>query len=408
MKPKTLLLIFLFFSATLYSQQYIKIMTYNIHDYTAYNPTPSNPNQLDWDNPALRYVINYVAPDILVCQEVRDKASVNQLLNYVVDNKYAVAEFIESTNMNSVLFYRDDKFISLGNIVHQAETRPINEFPLINKLTNDTLIIFSVHLKANSLTGDNSDNMRRRAIAVDSLRKRTAQLPANKNFIVLGDFNTLFGSEPAVQKLIDKTVKGYVIDPLDAIGEWGDNPDYAFTHTMYASNLTVRFDMILISQAVKDPGGIEYVNGTYTIVGNDGNHFNKAINYGYNSFGRELADSLISASDHLPVYAVFKFSGITDVKYDKKYNSFYLKQNYPNPFNNETAINYSIPFSSYVTLKVFDLLGREKATIVEDFKSAGTYQIKFYPDNYFLSSGIYFYKLTAGNFSEVRAMVYIK
>jgi len=291
-------------------------MTYNIHDYTAYNPTPSNPNQFDWDNPALKYVINYVSPDILVCQEVRDKASVNQLLNYVVDNKYAVAEFVESTNMNSVLFYRDDKFISLGNIVHPAETRPINEFPLINKLTNDTLIIFSVHLKANSLTGDNSDNIRRRAIAVDSLRKRTAQLPANKNFIVLGDFNTLFGSEPAVQKLIDKTTKGYVIDPLDAIGEWGDNPAYAFTHTMYAQNLTVRFDMILISQAVKDPGGIEYVNGSYTIVGNDGNHFNKAINYGNNAFGRELADSLISASDHLPVYAIFKFTGPTDVKED--------------------------------------------------------------------------------------------
>jgi len=407
MKQRILLLFFLIFSVTLYSQQYIRIMTYNIHDYTAYNPTPANPNQFDWDNPALKYVINYVSPDILVCQEVRDKASVNQLLNYVVENKYAAAEFIESTNMNSVLFYREDKFISLGNIVHQAETRPINEFPLINKFTNDTLIIFSVHLKANTLSGDNSENMRRRAIAVDSLRKRTAQLPANKNFIVLGDFNTLFGSEPAIQKLIDKTTKGYVIDPLDAIGEWGDNPDYAFTHTMYARNLTVRFDMILISQAVKDPGGIEYVNGTYTIVGNDGNHFNKAIDDGFNSFGKELADSLISASDHLPVYAIFKFSGYTDIK-DDNINTYYLKQNYPNPFNNETTINYSIPFASFVTLKVYDLLGREKATIVEEFKSAGNYQIKFYADKYFLSSGIYFYKLTAQNFSEIRAMIYIK
>lgn len=383
-------------------------MTYNIHDYTAYNPTPSNPTQLDWDNPALKYVINYVSPDILVCQEVRDIASVNQLLDYVLEHKYAAAQFIESTNMNSVLFYNEDKFISLGNIVHEAETRPINEFLLINKSTNDTLIIFSVHLKANSLTGDNSDNMRRRAIAIDSLRRVTAQFPSSKNFIVLGDFNTLFGSELAVQKLIDQSSKGYVLDPLNAIGEWGYNPNYAFTHTMYAQNLTVRFDMILISQAVKDPGGIEYVANSYTIVGNDGNHFGKSINSGTNYFGRALADSLISASDHLPVYAVFKFSGPTSMEDKNISSAFYLLQNYPNPFNSETTITYEIPTASFITIKIYNLMGEEVATLVNDYKSAGVYQSKFSAQEISISTGIYFYRLTTDNFSEVKTMLYLK
>ncbi|MEG8946762.1 T9SS type A sorting domain-containing protein [Rosettibacter firmus] len=405
---KILILILLLLNQYFYSQQYIKIMTYNIHDYTPYNPTPDNPTRLDWDNPALKYVINYVKPDILVCQEVRDLASVNQLMNYVLDNNYAVADFVESENMNSVLFYKEDKFISLGNFIHPAETRPFNEFPVVHRTTNDTLIIFSVHLKANSITSDNSENIRRRGVAADSIRKRTSQLPSNKNFIILGDFNTLLGSEPAIQKLIDKSYKGYVLDPLDAIGEWGDNPDYAFTHTMYAENLTVRFDMILISQAVKDPGGIEYVENSYTVVGNDGKHFGKSINYGLNPYQRVLADSLISASDHLPVYAIFKFTGTTNIDELNNRFTFHLNQNYPNPFNSETTISYSISYPSFIKLKVYDLLGNEITTLVDDYKSAGNYQIKFNAEKFSLSSGIYFYKLVAENFSETRVMVYIK
>lgn len=405
---KILILILLLLNQYFYSQQYIKIMTYNIHDYTPYNPTPDNPTRLDWDNPALKYVINYVKPDILVCQEVRDLASVNQLMNYVLDNNYTVADFVESTNMNSVLFYKEDKFISLGNFIHPAEPRPFNEFPVINKTTNDTLIIFSVHLKANSITSDNSENIRRRGVAADSIRKRTSQLPSNKNFIILGDFNTLFGSEPAIQKLIDKSYKGYVLDPLDAIGEWGDNPDYAFTHTMYAENLTVRFDMILISQAVKDPGGIEYLENSYSVVGNDGKHFGKSINYGLNPYQRVLADSLISASDHLPVYAIFKFTGTTNIDEINNRFTFHLNQNYPNPFNSETTISYSISYPSFIKLKVYDLLGNEITTLVDDYKSAGNYQIKFNADKFSLSSGIYFYKLVAENFSKTRVMVYLK
>ena len=85
---------------------------------------------------------------------------------------------------------------------------------------------------------------------------------------------------------------------------------------------------------------------------------------------------------------------------------FQLYQNYPNPFNPTTIINYQLPVGSHVTLKVYDLLGREVATIVNEEKPAGSYEINFNANN--LSSGIYFYKLQAGTFAETKKMILIK
>ncbi len=86
--------------------------------------------------------------------------------------------------------------------------------------------------------------------------------------------------------------------------------------------------------------------------------------------------------------------------------SFKLNQNYPNPFNPTTTISYSIPKSSFVTLKVYDLLGNEVATLVNEDKSAGYYQVKFNASN--LASGVYFYRLIAGNRVEVKKLILTK
>jgi hypothetical protein len=85
---------------------------------------------------------------------------------------------------------------------------------------------------------------------------------------------------------------------------------------------------------------------------------------------------------------------------------YYLSQNYPNPFNPTTIIDYELPISGFVSLKVFDVLGREIATIVNEEKSAGVYQVEFYSEN--LSSGIYFYTLTSGAYSKTRKMVVLR
>jgi photosystem II stability/assembly factor-like uncharacterized protein len=86
--------------------------------------------------------------------------------------------------------------------------------------------------------------------------------------------------------------------------------------------------------------------------------------------------------------------------------SFKLYQNYPNPFNPTTKLSFIIGNSSFVTLKVYDVLGKEVATLVNEEKSSGKYSVNFNANN--LASGIYFYKLQAGNFTKTMKMILMK
>ncbi|MGE5411511.1 MAG: M1 family aminopeptidase [Clostridiales bacterium] len=95
---------------------------------------------------------------------------------------------------------------------------------------------------------------------------------------------------------------------------------------------------------------------------------------------------------------------------------FRLDQNFPNPFNPETKIKFQIAKSSnsskqnikWVTLKIFDILGNEIATLLDDFRPAGEYEISFNAENYGLSSGIYYYQLKADDFTDSKKMMYLK
>jgi rhamnogalacturonyl hydrolase YesR len=158
----------------------------------------------------------------------------------------------------------------------------------------------------------------------------------------------------------------------------------------------------------------------------DGNSFTQicSVNKGTTSFTnsnsliaqtkyyyRVKAVSSNSSSEYSNVSSVIA----TDV--EKKTDiptTFQLNQNYPNPFNPETTISYSIPKSDHVTLKIYDILGREVATLVNEFKAAGVYHSTFSirPDGQALhstlTSGIYFYKLAAGIFFITKKMLLIK
>ncbi len=87
-------------------------------------------------------------------------------------------------------------------------------------------------------------------------------------------------------------------------------------------------------------------------------------------------------------------------------SSFNLFQNYPNPFNPNTVIKWEQPANSHVLLKVYDLLGREVATLVNEEKAAGNYKVTFDAKN--LANGVYFYSLKAGNYSSVKKMILLK
>ena len=84
-------------------------------------------------------------------------------------------------------------------------------------------------------------------------------------------------------------------------------------------------------------------------------------------------------------------------------NEYFLTQNYPNPFNPSTNIKYGLREAGFVSLKIYDVLGNEVADLVNEYKTAGSYEISF--NNIQLSSGIYIYRLTANNFIQARKMI---
>ena len=101
----------------------------------------------------------------------------------------------------------------------------------------------------------------------------------------------------------------------------------------------------------------------------------------------------------------YKYSEVisVDVNISLEYT---LSQNYPNPFNPATEIKYSLPESGFVTLKVYDMLGREASVLVNEDKTAGNYSVTF--DGSSLSSGVYFYQLKAGQYTDTKKFVLLK
>jgi len=166
-------------------------------------------------------------------------------------------------------------------------------------------------------------------------------------------------------------------------------------------NYILDADGNFVNYAVTDLDGSYIINnleaGTYTITSTMVSYQNtqKSFTIDYLNNSNLLVDVSLtpngttSASDNSSVI-----------------NGFELKQNYPNPFNPSTLISYQIPQNGFVSLKVYNVLGNEVATLVNKDQTAGKYNVTFKANN--LASGIYFYKLEAGNFSSIKKLILLK
>lgn len=104
---------------------------------------------------------------------------------------------------------------------------------------------------------------------------------------------------------------------------------------------------------------------------------------------------------------IYHFTGTTSVEENNNIPiEFSLSQNYPNPFNPSTKISWQSPVGNWQTLKIYDVLGTEIATLIDEFKQAGKYDVDFNANG--LPSGVYFYQLTAGSFIETKKLVLVK
>jgi len=107
-------------------------------------------------------------------------------------------------------------------------------------------------------------------------------------------------------------------------------------------------------------------------------------------------------------YLSYKIDPVNVTKEDIKIINFQLFQNYPNPFNPSTVISYQLAVGIHVSLKIYDVLGKEVVVLVNEEQQAGKHNYELGMRNYELSGGVYYYRLQAGNFVETKGMIYLK
>ena len=165
---------------------------------------------------------------------------------------------------------------------------------------------------------------------------------------------------------------------------------------------------------------VNYTTSNISFLKNNGDStFQTAVNYGtaVNSISLcaldlegdndyDLAVSNYGSENISIIENLTIMSGIHESLETNFSEGFIITQNYPNPFNPSTTIKYSIPEKSVVTLKVYDILGSEIETLINEEKPIGTYELTWNADN--LPSGVYFYQLQAGNYVKTKKMILMK
>lgn len=300
------LVLFFFIIRPLYVET-IKVATYNILNF----PEAFGTQRID----DFAAVIDHIQPDILVVQEIQDQTGVDLFLASVMnnlDNLFGAVPFHDGPDTDNALFYRIDKIAFISADYLATPHRDIAEYTLRMIESQKEFYIYSVHLKASQ--GASNETIRLQEAT--RLRNHLDSLAAETDFLVLGDFNIYYSDEPAFEKLTGSFANnnGRSYDPEQAFGVWHENSDFADIHTQSTrteqlvdggagGGLDDRFDMILCSQSFFDSSGLFMMPESYTVCGNDGGHFDVAINYGYNqAVPPDVADALHYASDHLPVY----------------------------------------------------------------------------------------------------------
>ena len=305
--------IFLLFISSVYSST-LRIATYNLLNF-------SDEDEREDD---FRNIIEFINPDIIVVQEVVGQTGYvkfrSDVLDIVHPNTWEGASFInQSAQQDIALFYKAENF-SFQNTsevptAQSSGTRDVIEWVMVHNQSGIEFNLYGVHLKASS--GDSNANQRLEEATV--LRNYLNTFSENSYFIVAGDFNIYSNnssSEPAFGMLTGETENnnGQLFDPINRIGHWHNNSSFADVHTQSprttnfgggaTGGMDDRFDWLFVSQNLLDnTSSMFYLEETYVAFGNDGNHFNDAINNGNNSsVPNDIADALHEASDHLPVY----------------------------------------------------------------------------------------------------------
>jgi len=312
----------------------LTLMTYNILNYRNFTSycTSSNNNPITKEA-ALREVIAYAQPDLLVCNEVggatpaAHEKILTDVLNTGGTTRWASTSYANngfSTLVNGVYYDQTKLGIKREGMVSKSVSNVdlVRVLDVVQFYYKDSLLsvnpdtvfftVVAAHLKAGSATTDLAD----RATATAALMQHLTQRVSDPNVLLGGDFNIYKSQEAAFQNLINHSVASErFYDPIGQLGTWTNNANYAPYHTQSTRNantnngcfsgggLDDRLDQWLVSSSVKDGlGKVAYVPGSFRVVGNDGMHFNQGIDEGTNySVPANIRAALYTVSDHLPV-----------------------------------------------------------------------------------------------------------
>lgn len=366
-----LLFVIVTITTSAFSQGRIKVMSYNLlnfNNYTSYCTAQNNPHQAK-----AGYLATIVAnqqPDILCCCEVGGKSpSLAYSISYILGNslningvtRWASASASGSEYLNNALFYDKTKLKLIAQTKVDTDIREINIYKLKHLTSNDTLKVAIAHLKAGT------EYSAQRGTEIQQFMNYLVAQGNNDNFIICGDFNVYRASEPAFQNLVNPSYLPIAFyDPVNQIGEWTNNWNFSEYHTQSthsgsndcfsSGGMDDRFDFILMSGSIiNGTKGITYHQNSYWAVGQDGNHFNKDLNYPQNNtLPSNVIDALYNMSDHLPVVAELDFG-------DVGYASESTEQNFmsivPNPIADKLIVRLRTEKPRDVTVDLYSPLG---------------------------------------------------
>lgn len=315
------------FQTQLFAQDTVRIMQYNLFRYGESGKEPS------LKNPLLKTIVDHIQPDIIGTNEISATADYAQniltgCLNTNSETKWAKSSLSKAgadKSLTNSLFYDKNKFKLLKQDTVSIVQREITSFLLMYNdsnlaLTKDTIFlrVIVLHFKA----GNTSSDATTRGSEALQIKNYINAFPKSVNVIVMGDFNIYTNTEVAYQNLTVATNdQNKLFDPLNKPGTWNNNILFKDIHTQSthttqtggfsSGGMDDRFDVMLCSKALMgDSLKVRILPSTYIAVGNDGQHFNLAINEAptNTSVPTAVLGALYNMSDHLPIRADFVIS----------------------------------------------------------------------------------------------------
>lgn len=411
MNKLLIIVLITFTSLLLNAQDDIKVMQYNLLNYgniTSYCTT-SNNNYLDKEV-YLKTIINYVNPDVFTVNELAGNTYIiNRLLDSVMNKSntivYGKSDYINTngSDLVNMLYYNKAKLVYVSAESIQNHVRDIVLYRLYYKSPNlaqshDTAWLNFIvgHLKAGSTSSNKSD----RDLMTNDAMTYLVSHNYHGNYTFQGDFNIRSSNENSYKNLINYSDINYrFFDPINRPGNWNNSSSYADIHTQSTHSSSNgcaagggcddRFDFILISNDLKQGNAhVNYVPNTYTVIGNDGNHFNQSINSGTNnSAPANIINALYNMSDHMPVSLVLHIDAqVSSVAYSQEN---LIKVNFQNPVDGDLDLYVESDVEQMLKAELWSINGK-KINDIEMGKSKYFHSI-FPMQN--LSKGMYLLRI---------------